>query len=178
MKNLSLDYKKLIICFFLYSIIGWLYEVFLEVVIYQWGFTNRGVLFGPYCPIYGFGATIFVLLFYKYKTIKNEHPIIKIISLFLGCMFIATFIELIASYILEFFIGHWLWQTYADYAINFQGRIALSPSIRFGLGGLLFLYIIQPLFDKILNKCNPQILKIITCLILIIFSIDCLYTFI
>lgn len=32
--------------FILYSFIGWVYEVFLEVVVYRWGFSNRGVLFG------------------------------------------------------------------------------------------------------------------------------------
>lgn len=45
------EYQKGFICFMLYSVFGWLYEVFLEVVVYQWGFTNRGVLFGPYCPV-------------------------------------------------------------------------------------------------------------------------------
>ena len=47
--------------FMLYSIIGWIYEVFLEVVIYRWGYSNRGVLFGPYCVIYGVGALILLL---------------------------------------------------------------------------------------------------------------------
>lgn len=46
--------------FMLYSMIGWIYEVFLEVVVYRWGFSNRGVLFGPYCVIYGFGALILI----------------------------------------------------------------------------------------------------------------------
>ena len=41
--------------FMMYSVIGWLYEVFLEVVVYRWGFSNRGVLYGPYCLIYGVG---------------------------------------------------------------------------------------------------------------------------
>ena len=46
--------------FILYSFIGWVYEVFLEVVVYRWGFSNRGVLFGPYCIIYGVGALILI----------------------------------------------------------------------------------------------------------------------
>ena len=61
--------QKHFIYFMLYAIIGWLYEVFLEVVIYRWGFTNRGVLFGPYCPVYGFGALAFI--FTVYPIIKN-----------------------------------------------------------------------------------------------------------
>ena len=53
--------------FMLYSILGWIYEVFLEVVIYKWGFSNRGVLFGPYCVIYGVGALVLIILLGKAK---------------------------------------------------------------------------------------------------------------
>ena len=64
-----------------------------------------------------------------------------------------------------------------DYKINFQGRIALSPSIRFGLGGVLFLYLLQPLFERLVglmgDKCR-QIVFYITAGILVL---DCLYTF-
>ena len=42
--------------FMFYSVIGWIYEVFLEVVVYRWGYSDRGVLIGPYCIVYGFGA--------------------------------------------------------------------------------------------------------------------------
>ena len=52
-----------VLYFFFYSVLGWLYEVFLEVVVYRWGFTNRGVLLGPYCPVYGVGALVFLLCF-------------------------------------------------------------------------------------------------------------------
>ena len=50
--------EQYFIFFMLCSVIGWLYEVFLEVVVYRWGFSNRGVLFGPYCIIYGIGGLI------------------------------------------------------------------------------------------------------------------------
>ena len=54
----------------LYAILGWIYEVVLEVFIYKWGFSNRGVLFGPYCPVYGVGALLF--LFFIYPMIRNK----------------------------------------------------------------------------------------------------------
>ena len=69
--------KTFFIYFMLYSIIGWIYEVFLEVVVYKWGFTNRGVLFGPYCPVYGFGALAF--LFMMYPSIKDKSLKYKLI---------------------------------------------------------------------------------------------------
>ena len=55
--------ESYVLYFFFYSVLGWLYEVFLEVVVYRWGFTNRGVLLGPYCPVYGVGALVFLLCF-------------------------------------------------------------------------------------------------------------------
>lgn len=60
---------------------------------------------------------------------------------------IATVIELIGSYIMEFTTGGWMWD-YRAYPLNFQGRIALNPSVRFGLGGLVFLYLLQPLLER------------------------------
>ena len=170
--------QKIFLLFLMYSIIGWCYEVFLEVVIYHWGFTNRGVLFGPYCPVYGFGSLLFIFCFYKnIKQNDNINKFLKIFLIFLGCMIVATLIELMASYILEYFTGHWLWETYKNYKYNFQGRIALSTSIRFGLGGIIFLYFLQPIFSKIFEKIGNKTLNIISIITLMIFLSDCIYTF-
>ena len=45
--NIQKKLSEYFLYFMLYSIIGWIYEVFLEVVVDRWGFSNRGVLFGP-----------------------------------------------------------------------------------------------------------------------------------
>lgn len=171
--------QLLFISFMLYAILGWCYEVFLEVVIYKWGFTNRGVLFGPYCPVYGVGALTFLFVLDKIMRKKDSllFTLIKPFIIFLGCMFIATLIELIASYILEFATGSWPWQTYAEYKYNYQARIALSTSVRFGLGGTLFMYVVQPLFDFILSKPSKKTLNMIAGGFLFIILVDCVYTF-
>ncbi|MEN8907141.1 MAG: putative ABC transporter permease [Clostridiales bacterium] len=167
-------FKEYYLYFMMYAVIGWLYEVLLEVVIYRWEFTNRGFLFGPYCPIYGFGAITFILCFNRLIKKKNSSlfKFLKPLMIFFGCMVVATTIEFITSYIMELFTGSWPWQTYSDYKINFQGRIALSPSIRFGIGGVVFLYLIQPLFERIVNKMNSKIVTRVFYGVLIIFSID------
>ena len=171
--------KKYYLIFMMYAIIGWIYEVFLEVVVYRWGFTNRGVMFGPYCPVYGFGALLFIFTVYKLlknKTLKQKLLLIPVV--FLLCMLEATILELITSYICELTSGSWPWQTYKDYKINFQGRIALSPSIRFGIGGVIFLYLLQPLFERILNKIPKKVLNIIFYIVVTLFIIDAIFTWI
>ena len=171
-------FNRYFISFILYAVIGWCYEVFLEVVVYRWGFTNRGVLYGPYCPVYGVGAMIFLLTIYprlKDRTLREK--ILAIPLVFLSCMVLATALELATSYLLEFFTGSWPWQTYVDYRYNFEGRIALSPSVRFGLGGILFLYILQPLFDRIIDRLGPERSKKITVLVAVILIVDMICTF-
>jgi len=171
--------KKYFIYFMLYAIFGWCYEVFLEVVIYRWGFSNRGILFGPYCPVYGVGALAFLFTVYpliKDKELKKKLFMIPIV--FLLTMLIATAIELVTSYICELAMGSWPWQTYADYQYNFQARIALSPSIRFGIGGVLFLYILQPIFEKFCQKLGKKGVTILSSILFILLILDGIYTFI
>ena len=178
-KDLKLIISKYFIYFVMYSFIGWFYEVFLEVIVYRWGYSDRGILFGPYCPVYGVGALTF--LFTVYHLIKNKKGLKKYIFIpivFFLCMTIATLIELCTSYICEFFMGSWPWQTYANYKINFQARIALSPSIRFGIGGVAFLYLLQPLFEKVCEKIGDKKTKIMALILGVIILIDCVYTFI
>ena len=170
-------FQKYFIYFMMYAVIGWLYEVFLEVVVYRWGFTNRGVLFGPYCPVYGVGALLFIFLInplIKKKNIQMKLLFIPIVFILSGLA--ATVLELVTSYLCEWTMGSWPWQTYVDYTYNFQGRIALSPSIRFGLGGVLFLYILQPLFVKLTEKVSNRVINKVSIVLGIIVFVDVICT--
>ena len=164
-----------VLFFFFCSLLGWGYEVFLEVVVYRWGFHDRGVLLGPYCPVYGVGALAFLLCFSRLMA-RREPPwlrTVKPLLIFLGCMAVATAIELATSYLLEALTGAWPWQTYRDYALNFQGRIALSPSIRFGLGGLLFLYVLYPLFQRLARRLSPRALRWSSAAVVALMAVEC-----
>lgn len=166
-----------IIYFILYAIIGWIYEVLLELLVWHHGFVNRGTFFGPWLPVYGFGALIF--LFFIYPSIKGKPLKKKLILMpiiFFECMFAATLLELITSYLCEWIIGYIPW-TYDEYNINFQSRVALNPSIRFGIGGVVFLYLLQPLFEKICQKLGSKV-KIISYIIIVILIVDAIYSFV
>lgn len=170
-------FNNYVIYFMLYAMIGWIYEVLLELFVWHNGFVNRGTLFGPWLPVYGFGALIFVFCIYpliKGKPLKRKLILIPVV--FLGCMLAATLLELLTSYLCEWTIGYIPWD-YFNYKIHFQGRIALSTSIRFGLGGLAFLYLLQPLFEKLCNKLGDKV-KIVSYIIIVILVIDALYSFV
>ena len=159
--------------FFIYSVIGWCYEVFLETVVYRWCFSNRGFLFGPYCPVYGFGALL--LLFFlrplQKKRLRWHGVPLSPLLVFAGAMLLTTAVEILTSYILEAFTGGWLWD-YHTYAVQFDGRIALNPSIRFGLGGLLIVYGIQPFLEKAAAKAGETFCRNAAYLIAALFLLD------
>lgn len=173
--------QKYFVCFMVYAIIGWCVEVFIAIFLHQYGFRNRGVLFGPYCPVYGFGALIFVFcLSWLMKKDGNFFfkIILKPILIFIACALTATIIELITSYILEYFTGTWPWQGYKSYKYNFESRIAPITSLGFGIGGLIGLYILQPLMNVILKKIKSHTIDIIFAVMLTTIICDCIYTFI
>lgn len=178
MKNMKFKkIEKYFLCFLIYSFIGWLYEVLLGIFVFHLGFVNRGFLFGPYCPVYGFGALLFIYLLDRYK--YNVYKVFKLniypLFMFIFITAITTVMELLTSYIMEFFIGEWLWD-YNNYFLNFQGRVALETSIRFGIGGMVILYILHPFLMKIYSRYNEKKwFNYITYLLLFLFSIDVLF---
>ena len=171
--------EKCFLYFMMYSIIGWIYEVFLEVVVYRWGFSNRGVLYGPYCVIYGFGALILIFSLSRLKNSKLRVGRISISPLlvFIGILIITTTVELIGSYVMEEFTGGLMWD-YTRFAFNFQGRIALNPSLRFGVGGMVFLYVLQPLFERVTGLMSDRVLTVVSSATAVILIVDIFVTFV
>ncbi len=143
--------------FFAYSVLGWCYEVFLETVIYGWPFSNRGFLWGPYCPVYGFGALLLLATLGRLKEKKISCGKINVMPVLVAVLagLIATVVELITSYLMEYTTGGWLWD-YTPYALHFEGRIALHPSVRFAIGGAILLYGVQKLWEKLLLPLSQK----------------------
>lgn len=160
--------------FWVYAALGWVYEVFLEVVVYRWGFSNRGFLFGPYLPVYGVGALL-ILAFLRGLS-RREWRVGRVnlmpVVVFVSVVVLTTVVELIASYLLEWTTGGWLWD-YTRYTIQWQGRICLSASLRFGVGGMIVLYGLQPLLEKGMARLGDK-RKPVFWVLLVLFAIDCI----
>ncbi len=84
--NFVLD-NYLIFC--IYSFIGWIYEVNWFLIV-RHKFVNRGVLFGPILPVYGFGILILLLLLKKFM--KQKHYLTNKFYLIISTSTLVTFI--------------------------------------------------------------------------------------
>lgn len=122
-------FSAFVIKFAIFGFCGWLWESVLYTAL-SGKFENRGFLYGPLCPIYGFGANIAAALFGSYV----ETPL----KLFLVCMVSSAILEYLTSFVLEKFFGA-RWWDYSTIPLNIHGRICLSCSIAFGLAGVILL---------------------------------------
>ncbi len=161
--------------FMIFSCIGWLYEcTYCTVKEHRW--QNRGFLFGPVCPIYGFGATFCVIIFghiindygYAYNSIEKW-------KIFLICMVGSAIMELLTSYVLER-VFHAAWWDYSDMPLNFQGRICLPASLGFGVAGVLVVRKIIPMTFRAEGYISPIANEIMALLFMAVFAADIVLT--
>ena len=70
--------QNIILYFFIYAFLGWLLETAF-CILTTGVFTKRGFLYGPVCPIYGFGAVLIILTLKKFKGKKTKEFFISMI---------------------------------------------------------------------------------------------------
>lgn len=165
-KTLFEKFKIYFFSFMLYCFIGWIYEVILEFS-YGNGFVNRGFLHGPYLPVYGFGAllVLFSIRNFSKKDIRLFKILITPFLTFILIFLLTSVVEYIAGTILDVFFNKRLWD-YTNEFLNINGLVCLSASLRFATGGTIFLYLLQPLFEKFISKF-PKILDNVLLFILL-----------
>lgn len=166
-------FEKYAMYFFIYAFLGWVIETLYA--IYELGhFTKRGFLYGPICPIYGYGALILLIFLRKYK--KNS------LKLFFYSMIIFSALEYFVSFALEgAFHAHW-WD-YTNEFFNLNGRISVLFSFVWGIVAILFINHIHPFIKKQLNKrimkrTTVMIQSLIIKVICLIYVIDTILSWI
>lgn len=157
--------QNLFLWFICYSILGWVYETIL-CSITQRKVVNRGFLNGPYCPIYGSGAVLDILVL---GNIDN------ILVLFLSGVMLTCTLEYITSWAMEK-LFHARWWDYSNKKFNLNGRVCLLGAVAFGSFSVILIKLLHPLLVKFLAIPGHFVLNIITVIALAIFIADCIVT--
>lgn len=143
-------------------LVGWIYEE-----IFYWVteglLRNRGILYGPWLPIYGVGA----LAIYAMKPVK-EQPVL----LFLLCAAVSGIVEYIIGYAGLHLFGLRLWD-YRGLLLNIDGIICLRSVLSFALMGLVFHYWLEPAAERMVKKMNPSTVHSVCLFLLLLFLVDC-----
>lgn len=158
---------SLIAMFFIFAIIGWVWEVVLHIIV-DGEFVKRGVLQGPWLPIYGYGGILILTVLNKFRA--------KPLTQFIAIIILCGTIEYFTSVYLETIYNGQRWWDYSGYFLNLHGRICAEGLLVFGLGGIAIVYIAAPLLDNIIKKIDHKKLVTVCCILVILFAIDNIYS--
>ena len=154
--------SSLILIFFILSFVGWLWEVLLHLVS-DGIFVNRGVLHGPWLPIYGFGSILILTLLYRFRN--------KPYLLFFMSVILCGVVEYSTSYYLEVTNGM-KWWDYTGYFLNINGRVCAEGLLVFGIGSMFVVYFVAPILDNYIKKIKTEYVIYFCIILCSIYLID------
>lgn len=152
--------------FIFYSFVGWFYESTIISIPDYHKFINRGYLLGPYCPIYGAGAVINIIVL---QDVNNT------IAIFFIAVVTSSIVEYITSYAMEK-LFHARWWDYSKYPLNLNGRICFYGAVVFGFGNVILLKGVHPYVRNFTNMIPSNMIQLSAILLFIVISLDTIFT--
>ena len=163
----QLPYKAAFLIFIMFSMVGWISEVLYVGIFHEHKFVNRGFLYGPLCPVYGFGGVVILLLPPSlYQTW---------IPLFFASMILCTIVEYFVSWFMEK-LFHARWWDYSHYKFNIKGRVCLLNSLLFGFLGLGVIRYVYPQMLHFLDWLGDFVVMLSADAIGVILTLDIFLT--
>lgn len=149
----GLCFRKLFFIFLVASVIGTIYEdvlIFVQTLLATgagvW-MTHRGVIYGPFNVIYGFGAALMCWLLLR-KPYKNW-------QIFLYAALMGGAVEYLLSLGQELVLGTRSWD-YSGMFLDLNGRTTVPIMLVWGALGLLFVKVIYPWISNLIEKIPPK----------------------
>lgn len=168
---MGLSIWRILTYFIIYSVGGYIVETLFGIVTKGVWESRQSFLYGPFCAIYGVGATIMIMFLHKYSKKYN--------SLFLGGFIVGSVVEYLVSWIGEIIL-HVKWWDYSNMPLNINGRICVYFSIFWGFLAMYLIASLNPKVDRLIDwiksKFNLKTLKIITLVTIVVLFVDCLIT--
>lgn len=157
---------QLLWLFLAYSFIGWILETTAAAIKHRY-FSNRGIINGPFCVIYGFGGC-FVTIFTQ--DLNGSW-------LFLGSAIVSTLVEWIAGHLIEKWY-HERWWDYSSRKWHLDGYISLFTSCFWGLLGIFTVRVLNPFLLKLYSFPSVLIREILITALIVLLTLDAAATLI
>jgi uncharacterized membrane protein/HD superfamily phosphodiesterase len=131
----NITIPQVIVLFALYSFMGWIIEVLYRSIT-QRQFINAGFVYGPFVPLYGFGAGFIVFL----ESLIRSWPLPMELIVY---GLVLTSIEYFTGFAFEKIFKLKLWD-YSDNKFNINGRVCLLFSMLWAVMATVFVRFIHP----------------------------------
>jgi uncharacterized membrane protein len=137
------------------ALMGQVYEVLLDNLWYGHPWHWQGPLHGPWLIIYGIGGVMLLAMLERLvkKPVKlgrlDIMPVLMAILIFL----IVGVVEYAGHWLLDTFFNFRPWD-YTEKPLNINGRVCLEDSLRFVVLGMVELYAVLPLFERLFDRIS------------------------
>lgn len=160
---------KLFLIFVIFSIFGTYYEQILNLITHYlrdgsffWEL-RRGVIYGPFSPIYGAGAVLFTILLLRKNLSKTK--------IFIYGALIGGGFEFIVSLLQEIFVGTTSWD-YSNHFLNIGGRTNIPFMLVWGILCLIYSKYLYPKISKMIENAPYNLMRIVTICLAIFLTLD------
>lgn len=140
---IELDFFNLFWIFVVCCVLGLLIETVYHAIVFG-GYQDRaGVLYGPFSPIYGFGAVLMTVALNRFH--NKPIAIIFLVSAIIGGAF-----EYLTSWFMQFAFGIVAWD-YTGTFLSIDGRTNFVFMCMWGVLGCLWVKLLLPRMLKLVN---------------------------
>ena len=151
-----------LLMFYVYAFLGWIWEC-CYVSVKDKRIVNRGFIYGPMIPIYGFGAIIILWLTLPFQ---ESIPHIYILGA-LG----ASILEYITGALMEkiFKVRYW---DYSHHKYNLKGHISLFISLGWGIFSVILVKVLHQPVENVILQIPYHIVEPLGLIVTIAFVSD------
>ena len=163
-------FSKMFLIFVIGCFLGVLHEDLLGCIkhFYRyheffWPSPHKGVIYGPFNPLYGAGIALIIWFLGR----KKRNPFQ---TFFYGALLGGAF-EYIISFLMELVLGVASWD-YSNYFLNINGRTTIPYMIFWGFAIMLLVHLIYPFLSKWIEKIPSKIGKPLVVILVIFMTLN------
>ncbi len=154
--------ENLALMFFIFAFVGFIWEVIYTAVTEK-VVAKRGMLKGPWLPLYGVGGVLILLLLGRFRA---NPPLVFVLA-----MALCGTIEYLTGVIVEHFYGQ-RWWDYSEKRLNLRGRVCLSGIILFGISGTAAVCTFGPMLNDNIRHLGFPIQTALVAVLGLVFVAD------
>lgn len=161
----GLNFYKLFWVFFIGCFLGVIIEIGYCFVMEHHYESRQGVIYGPFNPVYGFGAVVVTLVLYFLRNARD-------LWVFIGGAIVGGAFEFLCSWYQETFLGTISWSYEGQIGSILGGRTSLIYMLFWGILSIMWVKFIYPLMSKLIEKIPNKFGIIVTWILVAFMAFD------
>lgn len=166
----TLSYWRILWLFVIGAIVGLALEVVFHFTVYGGYESRAGLVWGPFSPIYGFGAAFLTIVLNRFW---HNHNVV----IFTVAMIVGSVLEYVTSWGMEVLFGAVAWNYEGTFG-SIDGRTNFVFGVMWGMLGLVWVRTALPFFKKAFATIDVETfaMKAVGAVLTVFLVVDAIFT--